>query len=233
MPTRFVPFGLAFVLSMSLLFFAVVPLSAQWQPLPSPPGPGQSPAVPQYPPTTPYPPQAPAYPPQAPPYPPQAPAYPPQAPAYPPPQQPQQPQGTKVQPGQTFGDALGRFRVSLPTGAMPASAMYSFAVPAASAFVNIMSVPQDQMFQMQTSNFQGMLQQMGAKINANDRIQVRGRPAQLIGATMRDQQTGNSMFSMNVFVPGPNVWFQVMGPEQSAQHLGDLLTVLLETAQFQ
>jgi hypothetical protein len=139
----------------------------------------------------------------------------------------------KVQPGQNFADVFGRYRVSLPTSTTPMGSTYNFAVPAAMAFVNIMTVTQDQMFQMNMNTFPNMLQQMGAKVDANRQIEVRGRQAQLIAATMRDQQTGNSMHSMNVFVPGPNLWLQVMGPEQNAQQLGDVLSVLLQTVQFQ
>jgi len=224
MPTRFIPSGLALVLSMVALLLVVPSLFAQWQPLPSPQSPVQPPSGPQYPPVSP----------SAPPYPSQTPAYPTQAPAYPPQRQlPQQQPAMKVQPGQNFADVFGRYRVSLPTNTTPMGSTYNFAVPAAMAFVNIMAAAQDQMFQMNMSTFPNMLQQMGAKIDANRQIEVRGRQAQLIAATMRDQQTGNSMHSMNVFVPGPNLWIQVMGPEQNAQQLGDVLSVLLQTVQFQ
>jgi hypothetical protein len=106
-------------------------------------------------------------------------------------------------------------------------------VPAVTAFVNIMSVPQEQMFQMQMQNFGGMMQQMGGKIETNQQTNLSGKPAQLIHAIMRDQQSGQSMHSMNVFVQGPNVWFQVMGPEQSAPQLVEIMNLLLKGAQFQ
>lgn len=224
MRTRLILSGLTLALAMVALLLVASSLFAQWQPLPAPQGPAQPPSLPQYPPPTP----------SAPPYPPQTPAYPPQAPAYPPQRQlPQQPQGIRVQPGQNFADVFGRFRVSLPTSTTPMGSTYNFAVPAAMAFVNIMAVAQDQMFQLNMSSFPNMLQQMGAKIDANRQIELRGRQAQLIAATMKDQQTGSSMHAMNVFVPGPNLWLQVMGPEQNAQQLGDVLSVLLQTVQFQ
>jgi hypothetical protein len=116
---------------------------------------------------------------------------------------------------------------------MPSNATYSFMLPSAGAFVNIMSVPQDQMFQMQMRNFPGMLQQMGATIDTNQQTDLRGKPAQFIAATMKDQQSGTSMHSMNVFVQGPNVWFQVMGPEQNSAQLAEIMNVLLKSAQFQ
>jgi hypothetical protein len=170
-----------------------------------------------------YPPQ---YPPAQAPYPPQS-QYPPQQPV------PSQQQAPQIQPGQAFGDVFGRFRTTLPAGAAPSSATYSFMVPAATAFVNIMSVPQDQMFQMQMRSFPSMLQQMGAKIDTNQQSDLRGKSAQVIAATMKDQQSGTSMHSMNVFVQGPNVWFQVMGPEQNAPQLAEVMNVLLNSAQFQ
>ena len=72
----------------------------------------------------PQPPQQPY--PQQPQYPPSQPQYPPSQQQYPPPgqqqypPQPQIPIQSPVQPsGQTFNDALGRFKVNLPQGTMP------------------------------------------------------------------------------------------------------------------
>jgi len=170
------------------------------------------------------------------PYPPQQQQYPPQQQQYPPSQQSppqQQQQPSQIQPGQPFQDVFGRFRVTLPGGTMPSGATYNFVVPTAGAFVNIMSVPQDQMFQMQMRNFPTMLQQMGAKIDTNQQSDLRGKSAQFIAATMKDQQSGSSMHSMNVFVQGPNVWFQVMGPEQNTPQFAEIMNMLLKSAQFQ
>jgi hypothetical protein len=212
----------------TVLIFAA-PAASQWQPLPSPQGPSG--------PTTQYPPSYPQqqqYPPQ---YPQQQQQYPPQQQQSPPtqqyPPQQQQQQTVPIQPGPAFQDALGRVRVNVPAGTMPSNATYSFMVPSASAFVNIMSVPQDQMFQMQLRNFPSMLQQMGATVDTNQQSEIRGKPAQFIAATMKDQQSGTSMHSMNVFVQGPNVWFQVMGPEQNTKQLAEIMSVLLKSAQFQ
>jgi hypothetical protein len=213
---------LGFIASAAVILIFVAPAASQWQPLPSPQGPtGQTPQ---------YPPQPVPYPPQQPPYPPQQQQYPPSQ-QYPPQQQQQQP--AQIQPGQAFPDAFGRFRVTLPGGTMPSGVTYNFVLPTASAFVNIMSTPQDQMFQMQMRNFPAMLQQMGAKIDTNQQSDLRGKPAQFIAATMKDQQSGTSMHSMNVFVQGPNVWFQVMGPEQNTPQLAEIMNVLLKSAQFQ
>ena len=40
------------------------------------------------------------------------------------------------------------------------------------------------------------------------------------------------MRSLNVFVPGPNVWVQVTGPAQNAPQLDKTLELLLKTLQF-
>jgi hypothetical protein len=40
------------------------------------------------------------------------------------------------------------------------------------------------------------------------------------------------MRSLNVFVPGPNVWVQVTGPAQNMAQLDETLKMLLKTIQF-
>jgi hypothetical protein len=163
------------------------------------------------------------------PYPGQAPTYPPQPPQYAPPPQP-----SYGAPGgaQSFSDALGRFRMSLPQGTVPMGATYNFSLPAAMCQVSVMSVAQNQMFQMQQQNFPNMLKQMGAKIDAEQPMDVNGRPARLIAATMRDQMSGTSMHSINVFISQADIWVQVMGPEQNAQQLGQVLQSVLSGLQF-
>jgi len=117
--------------------------------------------------------------------------YPSQPPSYPPQQQtPQYPYSQSAPPsqawtppsggGQSLSDALGRFRINLPQGAVPMGATYNFSLPAAMCQVNIMTVTQDQMFQMQQQNFSGMLRQMGAHINTEQAMDVKGRPAHLL-----------------------------------------------------
>lgn len=151
-----------------------------------------------------------------------------QAPVYP------QQQGYPVQPGSssTFSDALGRFRMNLPQGAVPTGATYNFSIPAAMCQVSVMTLTQDQMFQMQQQNFPNMLRQMGATIDTEQPMDVGGRPARLVSATMRDQMSGMSMHSMNVFISSANLWVQVMGPEQKAQQLSQILQSILSGLQY-
>jgi len=151
----------------------------------------------------------------------------PQAPA-----PPLQPRGPQQQARPAFGDVFGRFRVSLPSGAMPMGATYNFTIPASQAQVGITAMTQDQMFQTTMQNFPNMMQQMGAKIESNNPRDVRGRQGQFVVTTLKDPQSEMVMRSLNVFVPGPNVWVQVTGPAQSAPQLDKTLEILLKSIQF-
>jgi hypothetical protein len=133
---------------------------------------------------------------------------------------------------QSLSDALGRFRINLPQGAVPMGATYNFSIPAAMCQVSIMTITQNQMFQMQQQNFTGMLRQMGAQINTEQAMDVKGQPAQFIAATMRDQNSGMSMHSMNVFISNAGIWVQVMGPEQNVQQISQIFNSVLGGLQF-
>lgn len=171
------------------------------------------------------------------------PQYPSQPPAYPPQQQPQQypysqspPAPQKWAPqsggGQSLSDALGRFRMNLPQGAVPMGATYNFSLPAAMCQVSIMTITQNQMFQMQQQNFSVMLRQMGATIDTEQPMDVNGRPGHFIAATMHDQNSGMSMHSMNVFISAGGIWVQVMGPEQNVQQISQVFNSVLAGLQF-
>ncbi len=155
---------------------------------------------------------------------------PPPRPQAPPP--PSQPRGTQPQVRPPFGDVFGRFRVSLPSGTTPIGATYNFTIPASKAQVGITAMTQDEMFQATTQNFPNMMQQMGATIESNNRRDVRGRQGQFVATTIKDPQSEMLMRSLNVFVPGPNVWVQVTGPAQNAPQLDKTLEMLLKTIQF-
>jgi hypothetical protein len=150
----------------------------------------------------------------------------------PPPPPPLQARGPQQQPRPAFGDVFGRFRVSLPSGATPMGATYNFTIPASRAQVGITAMTQDQMFQTTMQNFPNMMQQMGAKIESNNRRDVRGRQGQFVATTVKDPRSEMVMRSLNVFVPGPNVWVQVTGPVQNTPQLDETLQMLLKTIQF-
>ena len=76
------------------------------------------------------------------------------------------------------------------------------------------------------------MQQVGATIESDNRRDVRGRQGQFVATTLKDPQSEMVMRSLNVFVPGPNVWIQVTGPAQNAPQLNETLEMLLKTIQF-
>ena len=115
---------------------------------------------------------------------------------------------------------------------MPMGATYNFGIPSAMCQVSISTVPQDQMFQMQMQNFPNMMRQMGATVDHEQATEVKGRQARFIAATVKDQMSGMSMHSMNVFVSGANMLVQVMGQEQNAQQLQQILQSILGSLQF-
>jgi len=115
---------------------------------------------------------------------------------------------------------------------MPMGATYNFTIPAPQAQVGITTMTQDQMFQTTMQNFPNMMQQMGAKIESNNRRDVRGRQGQFVATTLKDPHSEMVMRSLNVFVPGPNVWVQVTGPAQNAPQLDKTLEMLLKAIQF-
>jgi hypothetical protein len=158
-----------------------------------------------------------------------------QPPPPPPPQAappPPQARGSQQQERPAFGDVFGRFRVFLPSGATPIGATYNFTLPASKAQVGITSMTQEQMFQTTMQNFPKMMQQMGAKLESNNRRDIRGRQGQFVSTTLKDPRSEMVMRSLNVFVPGPNVWVQVTGPVQNASQLDKTLESLLKTIQF-
>lgn len=189
-------------------------LFAQWSPqMPSQPMPQQYPP-PQQPAPASVPPQA-----QPQPYPPQG-------------QMAQQAPQFQPGPGQALNDVFGRFSLSLPQGSMPMGSTYNFGIPQAMVQVSIMSVSQDPMFQMNMQNFPNMMKQMGATVDAEKPIDVGGRQGKFFGVTMKNPQNNTSVHAMNVFVPGPNLWVQVMGPEQNIQQIGQVLQSILGNLRF-
>ena len=214
--------GAIMILSLLLsLIFPAGAILAQWSPqMPSQPLPQQYPPQPTYPPPTPSVPPS-QYPPQA------------QQPYPPAGQMPQPPsQFPQGMPGQAVNDVFGRFSLSMPQGSMPMSSNYAFGIPQAMVQVNIMAVSQDQMFQMNLQNFPNTMRQIGGHVDAEKPIEVGGRQGRFIGVTMKNPQANASFHAMNVFIPGPNLWIQVMGPEQNTQQIGQVLQSILGGLRF-
>jgi hypothetical protein len=138
-----------------------------------------------------------------------------------------------VQPGgQMFADAFNRFRVNFPQGTMPVGAIYNFMNPPAMAQISIQVMGHDQLFQTSLQNFPAMMRQMGATVDPEQPVTVRGKQARLFTATMRDQSSGTGMRSLNVFIPDVNLWIQVTGPEQNAAQVQQTLQAILAGLQF-
>jgi hypothetical protein len=133
--------------------------------------------------------------------------------------------------GQTYADALKRFRLAPPQGTVPVAAIYNFMNPAAMTQVAIQAMAHDQMFQTNLQQFPGMMRQMGGTVDTEQPMNVKGRPARLIAVTMRDQ-SGNAMHAMNVFISEVNVWIQVMGPEKNTPQIAQTLQAILNGMQF-
>lgn len=193
------------------------------QNVPLPPAVGG--AMPQM--NTPYPPIPGGALPQPYPSAPQSMPYPPPTPQAAPPLQQQ-----SVGAGAVFVDAMGRFRATLPQGAIPLNTAYSFAVPSAGVQVSIMCNANDQDFQATIQSLPSMLQQMGVKADAPQAFNFRGRQAHMLTTSVFNPQTNTTLHSVNILIPGPNIWVQVSAPEQNKQHLPEVVQVVLDGLQY-
>lgn len=72
----------------------------------------------------------------------------------------------------------------------------------------------------------------GGNIDTEQSIDVAGRQGRLIAVTMKNPQANASFHAMNVFIPGPNLWIQVMGPEQNTPQIGQVLQSVLGGLRF-
>jgi hypothetical protein len=129
-----------------------------------------------------------------------------------------------------LNDSFGRFRATLPPGAEQVTATYVFALPSAALQVNLSVSTRDELFQNSLRMYPEMMRQSGAQV-AQQAIDHRGRQASMIMAKMREPQSGTAMQSLNVFIPGPNLWLQVSGPEQSAAQIEETMRALLDGLQ--
>lgn len=148
-------------------------------------------------------------------------------PGMPPGMPPGQPMQQPYAGGQTINDPMGHYHLTLPRGAAPVGSTLNFTVPSAGVQVSVSSFAQAQMVQMYAQNFPTMMQRMGATIDTQQPINHHGEQGHLIGATMRNAQGGGSVHAMTVFLPQSGVMVQVMGPEQNAQQIGNVMTEVL------
>jgi len=129
-----------------------------------------------------------------------------------------------------FEDAFGRFRAVLPEGAEQVNATYAFELPAGGLQISISVATRDAMFQESLQSFPEMMKQSGAPNVGQQTFEHRGRQATIVLARLRDTQ-GAAMQSLNVFVPGPNLWLQVNGPEAAGQQIEQTMQSLLRGLQ--
>lgn len=134
-------------------------------------------------------------------------------------------------PGGALRDALGRFTIAMPQGAVPFTAVYSFMVPTANCQVSIMSAAQDQALQMNLQSFPNMVQSMGGQITAQQDQMFGAKRGRLVTATMNDPQTRSQVVSMNAFLLGSGVWVQVMAPAQAQGQAQQLLNQIVNGVQ--
>lgn len=125
-------------------------------------------------------------------------------------------------------DLLGRFRLGPVPGLQPTGATYSFAMPGQGVQVSLMSLAHEQAFQMQQQNFPNTISQMGGRITEQRQVDLGGRQALLMVAVASSPQTGGQMMSYNLFIPGANLWLQVMGDAQARDRIQQVTNQILQ-----
>jgi hypothetical protein len=105
-----------------------------------------------------------------------------------------------------------------------------FALPSAALLINISVATRDQMFQSNMQMYPEMMRQSGAQV-AQQAMDYRGRQAHMVMAKIREPQNGTPMQALNVFIPGPNIWLQVTGPEQNTAQIDEAMRALLNGLQ--
>jgi hypothetical protein len=130
-----------------------------------------------------------------------------------------------------FSDAFGRFNLALPSGSEPLNATYNLAVPASGLQINLSVAPRDEIFRTSLQGFPDLMRNNGALNVGQQQFDYRGRQATMVVVRLRDPQ-GATVHSVNVFVPGANVWLQVNGPESNAKLVEDTMQGLLNSLQL-
>jgi hypothetical protein len=130
-----------------------------------------------------------------------------------------------------FSDAFGRFNLALPSGSEPLNATYNLAVPASGLQINLSVAPREEIFRTSLQTFPEMMRNNGALNVGQQQFDFRGKPATMVLVRLRDPQ-GATVQSINVFIPGANVWLQVNGPESNAKLVEDTMQGLLNSLQL-
>lgn len=142
------------------------------------------------------------------------------------------PVSAQAPPGSAgFSDAFGRFNLALPSGSEPLNATYNLAVPAAGLQINLSVAPRDEVFRASLETFPDMMRKSGALNVGEQQFDYRSRQATMVVVRLRDPQ-GATVESVNVFIPGANIWLQVNGPESNAKRVEDTMQGLLNSLQL-
>lgn len=96
--------------------------------------------------------------------------------------------------------------------------------------INISVATRDVMFQNSLQSYPQMMKQAGALNVGQKEFDYRGRRATMVLAQMRDPQ-GATTQSLNVFVPGANLWLQVEGPQAADRQIEQTMQALLRGLQ--
>lgn len=141
------------------------------------------------------------------------------------------PVSAQAPPGSAgFSDAFGRFDLALPSGTEPLNATYNLALPASGLQINLSVAPRDEIFRSSLQGFPEMMRNNGALNVGQQQFDYRGRQATMVVVRLRDAQ-GATVESVNVFIPGANLWLQVNGPESNAKLVEDTMQSLLTSLQ--
>jgi hypothetical protein len=142
------------------------------------------------------------------------------------------PTTAQAPPGSSgFSDAFGRFNLALPSGSEPLNATYNLAVPASNLQINLSVAPRDEIFRNSLQSFPDMMRNNGALNVGQQQFDYRGRQATMVVVRLRDPQ-GATIESVNVFIPGANLWLQVNGPESDGKLVEDTMQSLLRNLQL-
>lgn len=142
------------------------------------------------------------------------------------------PTSAQAPPGSAgFSDAFGRFNLALPSGTEPLNATYNLALPGSGLQINLSVAPRDEIFQNSLQTFPDMMRKSGALNVGEQQFDYRGRQATMVVVRLRDPQ-GATVESVNVFIPGANLWLQVNGPESNAKRVEDTMQGLLNSLQL-
>lgn len=145
-------------------------------------------------------------------------------------QQQQQQQTPAVQPGTQLTDAFAQFRVALPQGAQPLTSTYILNVPSTGMDVVISATLNPQVFQSHVQNLPGSLQQQGARITQDRKLNIQNLQCRYILAELN---SNNQSYDVHVLlIPGPDMLLRINCPSQMRQLAQQTMDMMLDNLQI-